>query len=927
MFSEHASIATRSIELVEPPAALSLHMAAMTYTSGLSVLDQGHLQLVSKTPDIEPEALLGQPVDILVRLRDDGDRHLCGYVTAFGLARHRGRFFGYEATIRPWLWFLTLTSDCRIFQNQTVEEIVSGVFDDHADIANYEFRLTREYPQRAYCVQYRETDFNFVSRLLEDEGIYWYFEHGSGNHTLVLMDSLALHTPIPGYETLPYCDNAGQRPPNREHVSSWNFSRSVESGRTALASYDFERPSTLLHAKRTFVRSHEHADYERFDFQGDFGSRSDGEQSADTRLDELQCRFEQLNGVTNAHGLAAGHLFSLTGHPRDDQNIEYLCLHTTVSAQVASGESGDDADDLRCSFAAIPATQQYRPPRRTPKPFVQGPQTAVVVGPEGEEIHTDQYGRVKVQFHWDRRGRRDEKSSCWVRVSSPWAGKRFGVIQLPRIGQEVIVDFIEGNPDQPIITGRVYNAEQMPPWPLPECATQSGVLTRSTKGGAYGNANEISFEDRKGNEQVVIHAERNMSRSVENDDAVGIGRDRSVGIRRDESLKVDRNRFVHVKENETHIVDLAQKLKVGADQHNHVVGDKATRVDGVHTLIVQGNLRTDTKSDRIENTSGSESRTIGGDEEHAIDGNQVFTIGGDLSYKARRMVFEAEHIEHNVTGANSVVVSSPNGPYTIMANKFAMLSNTDASILAIGKINQTSTENNVTVMGSNQSAYMGTASDTKHGLARSTFFAMAINNHLGPNISNTLGVHFETAACGRIGCAVGVNLELNSLKIFAPGGGGGAAGAALATDGAALVGAVLLSVASSEGISSAAIAYSETNDQYSDARVELREQANAAEAAGHPGLAERLRRLAGGQPLGRAPTSTTDFGGELVSTQRAAIEQPQRSSPIDGTPSPRQANMDAGVPMPESLPVRVPPDSGASGSSVSYRAGDGEVCD
>ena len=505
-----------------------LRFESMTATQALSTLESIELLLVADKPDIAAEKLLGHAAGVTLRLRGGAQREFNGLVTRFGLGRSQGRYYQYQATLRPWLWFLTRTADCRIFQDLTVKQIVEKVFADHAGIAHFEFKLFRSYRQRVYCVQYRETDFNFVARLLEEEGIFWFFDHAAGVGKLVLTDDTGGLTAAEGAEKLPYFDNAGQAPPDTDHVTGWTCSREVRTGKMALTSYDFERPSTSLAVDHAMPRSHPLADLEQFDFDGQTTQKADGQHLADCRIEDEQARFERQAGSTNAHALTVGHLFSLTRHPRGDQNAEHLCLQTSISVQLPAHEAGDGGEDFQCHFAAMPSKQAFRPERRTPKPFVQGPQTAVVVGPAGEEIYTDKYGRVKVQFHWDRYGKKNESSSCWMRVSSPWAGKSFGFVQLPRIGQEVVVDFLEGDPDQPIITGRVYNAEQMPPWELPANATQSGVLTRSSKGGTYGNANALRFEDKKGAEQLWLHAEKNQDIEVENDETHWVGQWRLV---------------------------------------------------------------------------------------------------------------------------------------------------------------------------------------------------------------------------------------------------------------------------------------------------------------------------------------------------------------------------------------------------------------
>ena len=627
------------IVFTSPLPPEDLRFESLAARQAVSALDSIEVTLVSDKPDIAAEKLLGEPAGVTMSLREGAERHFNGLVARVAAGHTRGRYFGYQVTLRPWLWFLTRTSDCRIFQDLSVPEIVEQVFGDHGAIANYEFKLYKSYRQRVYCVQYRETDYNFVARLLEEEGIYWFFEHTEGGHKLVLVDDVGALSPAEGAEKLPYYDNAGQLPPDLDYVSGWSCAREVRSGKVCLTSYNFEKPTTPLRVEQAQARSHTLDDYEQFDFDGEYTEKPDGQHLADSQLEEQQAQFERLAGSTNAAALAVGHLFELERHPRPDQNAEHLCLQSSVSVRVEAHESGLGAEDYRCSFTAMPSAQPFRPPRRTPKPFVQGPQTAVVTGPSGDEIFTDKYGRVKVKFHWDRADEKNEKSSCFVRVSSPWAGKSFGFVQVPRIGQEVIVDFLEGDPDQPIITGRVYNADQMPPWELPANATQSGVLTRSSKGGAYGNANAIRFEDKKGSEQLWIHAEKNQDIEVENDETHSVGHDRSKTIGHDETTQVAHDRTETVGNNETitigvnrtETVGSNETIAIGANRSETVGANESITIGANRTIAVGGNETATVAVQRTHTVGVNETIAIGAAQEVAIGAAQVIAVGAAQS--------------------------------------------------------------------------------------------------------------------------------------------------------------------------------------------------------------------------------------------------------------------------------------------------------
>ncbi len=638
------------IRLASPLPPEDLRFASITASQGLSTLGEFRLNLVSPKEGLQPRDLLGKPMTVTMELRDDAKRHFHGYVTRFALTGHSGTFYSYHAVLRPWLWFLKTTVDCRIFQELSVPDIVKKVFNDHS-FANFEFKLFRSYRKWTYCVQYRESDYDFVARLLEHEGIYWYFEHGDGEHKLVLVDSQTAHDAAPGCESLPFYEGGADAPPDQELVSSWRFTSAVAPGKVVLRSYDFERPSADLKADKAKPRQHDLSDLEVFDYQGDYIQVADGTQLSEDRVDEMHSRALVLQGDSNAHGIEAGRLLTLTHHPREDQNIEYLVTGTTLHAQTDATESGSGGGSaLRCDFTAIPSEQQFRPERRTPKPFVHGPQTAVVVGPGGEEIYTDKYGRVKVQFHWDREAKKKnskDKSSCWVRVSYPWAGKNFGAIHIPRIGQEVVVGFLEGDPDQPLIIGRVYNAEQMPPWDLPANATQSGILTRSSKGGGYANANAIRFEDKAGAEQLWIHAEKNQDIEVENDETHWVGHDRTKTIDHDETVHVKHDRTETVDNNETITIGVDRSEQVGNNEtiaigvnRSETVGsnetisigaDRAEDVGANETITIGTNRSVSVGSDESKTVGGSRTHTIGADETISVGADQDITIGAEQS--------------------------------------------------------------------------------------------------------------------------------------------------------------------------------------------------------------------------------------------------------------------------------------------------------
>jgi type VI secretion system secreted protein VgrG len=616
-----------------------LVLRGMQGTEELGRLFRYELSLASDDHTIKADDILGKKVTVWLELADESKRFFSGLVSRFSQSGVSSTQALYQATIRPWLWFLTREADCRIFQEMTVPEIVQKVFDDNG-FSDYELKLSGSYEPWVYCVQYRETDFNFVSRLLEQEGIYYFVKHEDGNHVLVLADHYGAHSPVSANESAPFnptIDNI-----HSECISQLSTTHEVVTGVYSLRDYDFEKPSLDLTAQTKEQRQHDHADFEFYDYPGEYLTAGGGKAYTDTRIEEASCQHERVSGTGTVRGFTPGGLFNLTEFPRDDQNREYLLIATNHDLQPSAFETGSEGAGgpvCVCGFTAIDSKIPFRPARLTPKPVVQGPQTAVVVGPSGEEIYTDKHARVKVQFHWDREGNKDENSSCWIRVAQVWAGEGWGGIQIPRIGQEVMVEFLEGDPDQPIITGRVYNGEKQPPYPLPANMTQSGIKSRSTTGGGDGNFNEIRMEDKKGEEELYIHAEKDHTNITEHDRSEDVGHDRSL----------------HVGNNKSETVDNNKSITVGAKHTESIGSDKSLTVSGNHTETIGSNMVINVATSLTEAVGvnyaeavgvamelavgatysqaigASKTIRVGTTNDATIGGNQTEEVGGDVT--------------------------------------------------------------------------------------------------------------------------------------------------------------------------------------------------------------------------------------------------------------------------------------------------------
>jgi type VI secretion system secreted protein VgrG len=378
------------MEIATPLGEGVLLFHRMQAREEMSRLSEFRLELLSTRGDIDVDEILGKPVTVTLTQDDDSPRYFTGSVVGFSQEGMLGRYHLYSAEVRPWLWFLTRTADCRIFQEMTVPDILKAVFADHA-VSDCTFELMERYRTWTYCVQYRETDFNFVSRLMEEEGIYYYFRHTKDHNTLVLTDSLASHTPAPGYEEMPLYLPGQLVRPEVEHLHRWRFQRTIQPGAYVHTDYDHTRPATPLETRRILPRTYTPSDYEVFDYPGHYMQKTDGEQYAHVRIDEYGSQFETCEGAGNVRGVCVGSVFTLKGCAREDQNRAHLVLQTQYELLFGNYEGLPEQEGahVHVALTAMDHQQQFRPQRRTPKPFVQGPQTAEVVGPAGEELYTD----------------------------------------------------------------------------------------------------------------------------------------------------------------------------------------------------------------------------------------------------------------------------------------------------------------------------------------------------------------------------------------------------------------------------------------------------------------------------------------------------------------------------------------------------------
>jgi type VI secretion system secreted protein VgrG len=611
--------------------------------------------------DVKAENLLGRKITLTVPL-NKGQRYFNGVVKRLVQGRRDERFQYYHMEAVPWSWLLTLKSNCRVFQDLSVPQIVKKIFDelkgDYSDLVSYRDALTKQYVQRDYCVQYRETDFNFISRLLELEGISYFFEHDQNGHTMVLADSNSAFKPL--------TDNGGKfrfapeggYDERLDTVSSASLQHELRPGKWELRDYHFEMPAkTLERTESTTTAVANNPTLGLYDYPGEYalifnkpGARlgdvePTGEGFARVRMQEEEAGYQVLSGTSEARAFSSGYQFELTDH-RDMANKYAIVSVQHSMSQTPSYISGNTSGSpYQNTFVAIPFSVPYLPRRLAPKPVVQGPQTAVVTVKSGEESWLDKYGRVRIQFHWDRLGKSNEESTCWVRVAQPWAGGSWGAHFWPRSGQEVVVEFLEGDPDQPLVTGSVYNASQMPPYALPQYYTRSGVKTRSSKQGSSSNYNELRFEDKTGDEQVFLQAEKDLDVNVKNDSREMIAHQRSLIVKADQLEQVGGDKHQEVKGN--------RYEKIGSDLSLNVLGARNESVTGKNSF--------NCNSDHAEQIGGDRSLQVSGDRHEKVGGVFVVDSGQEIHFKAGMKLIIEAGMEVSLQGAGGFIDIGPSG--------------------------------------------------------------------------------------------------------------------------------------------------------------------------------------------------------------------------------------------------------------------------
>ena len=612
----------------------------------ISDLFEFQIEAISENLTIKPDSIVGKTGTVTIQ--DEQKRVFHGYVRSFSCGEIQSNNLRmYKMVMVPWLWFLSKTNNHRIFQNKNTKEIVSQIFQD-LGFTDFDFRASGG-KKREYCIQHNESDLNFVSRLLEEEGIAYYFKHEASKHQLVIVDQKNAYDDV-AQTDLEYSNGSS----NKEQVTRWEHQHQFKKGQWSLSDYNFKEPMKKLYSNtKTISKFANNSSFEHYEY-GDMYELASGDELVKFRMDAEEANIDTVVGTCDCSTFTAGGKFKIAKHENAAEKGAYILTavyHRAFDTTYFSGQNGGTG--YSNNFYCIPDKVHFRPQRVHHKPTMRGPQSAIVTGPSGEEIYVDDLGRVKVQFYWDREGKKDENTTCFIRVIQSWSGAQWGTSFIPRIGHEVIVDFIDGDPDRPIITGSVYNGKNKPPF---DSKTKSGIRTRSTKSGSASNCNELIFDDKKDAEQIFIHAEKNMDTEVENDETLTVDHDRTKTIKNNESSSIGNNRSKSVGNNEDESIGKNKSISVG-DSHTESIGKNMS-------LSVGKNISIDIAENHTESIGKNMTIGIAKDLRETVDGQYVENVTKDYSLKAKTITMTADDQITLKTGSASIVMKK-NGDITI----------------------------------------------------------------------------------------------------------------------------------------------------------------------------------------------------------------------------------------------------------------------
>ena len=656
---------------IHTPFGCALSFVELKGVEALSSLYEYRLVLTSKNPNLAATDIIGQTIAVTIDTKG-GERVLNGLVTDFGYLSEdedEQSYHLYTCIMRPNMWYLTQRHDSRVFVDKDILEITRTILDEFG--FPYEIQCLNSYRKYGHSTQYQETSFNYLNRLFEQEGLYYYFTHTEGNNTLIIVDDNSAHSPIQGRATIPYHSAVTPGTPDKNYIDVWQQSDRLATKKMSVNDHSYKLANRKLDYN---MSTHELGGIttEHYDFYTGFATKDDAASYAQVRSQDYNAQSKRVNAAGNVLTIAPGHTFTLSRHPHDAANTEHLIIHSEYDFKEAGYASGTEQSHYRISFTAIPISYQYRAPRVTPKPQIIGSQAATVTGPAGEEVHTNGYGDIKVQFHWDRYGPKNQKSSDWIRVAQGSAGGSFGSINTPRIGEEVLIDFINGDSDRPIVIGRLYNSANPPPWGYPQAAKQSGIKSKSFNS-PLDNYNELMFNDDAGFELVNLQAQRDLNSLIKNDETRRVNRDRTTTIDKDETVTVhgkrteivDLDEHITIHKNRTEIVDLDETITIHKNRQE--------RVDENETISIGGN--------RDETVKKNESISVSGKRKLSVKKNQSITVNGMQTETVRlasiqnvglaKMTNVGAGYSINVAGFTSIVTGAKRNDTTAQTHEMS----------------------------------------------------------------------------------------------------------------------------------------------------------------------------------------------------------------------------------------------------------------
>lgn len=730
--------------IAHTPLGSDILFKKMVGSESVSDLFAFHVILVSKNANLQAQDIIGQTVTLQIDTESQTNRYLNGLVTDFGYAHEDADeegYYAYTCIMRPFFWYLTQNIDSRVFVNKNVLDISKEILSSFG--FPYQIKCQKNYRTRGFCVQYQESSFAFLSRLFEQEGIYYYFQHSNGSHELIITDDSNLLSEVIAPTTLPYHSrHTAAGTPDHAYIDEWVERDLLRSTQFVTQEYNYQNAKVPMQSSGS-VHGFNATSTEHYDFYTGFSDTSEAQNYSQVRSEDLKAQTKSIHGSGTALNIAPGFIFTLNKHPHIASNTAYLVLRADYDFEEAGYTTGEQIGKFRIAFQVLPKSFVYRPMLKTPKPQIIGTQAAVVTGPAGEEVYTNEYGDIKIQFHWDRYGKNDENSSNWVRVAQGSAGAGYGSINTPRIGEEVLVDFINGDADRPIVLGRLYNSAMNPPWGFPAAAKQSGIKSKSFNS-PLENFNELMFDDTAGSELVNFQAQKNLTSLIKNNETRDVNQDRTTTIGNNETITVIGDRNETVQKNETISIVQNRNETVGQNESVDIGQNQSLNVGENQSVSVVQNQSIDVGQNR--------SRSVGQNEMVSIGASQAVTIKNDQSIGI---------------GQNQAMTIGANRNKTVVANEVANVGGNRSQTVSLNGINNVGIAQ-MTNIGAGYMLNVGAGWMTNVGLAEMHSVGINMGLNAGNNIGLNAGDDITLAANKKITLQVGnsvIVLSQNKISI------------------------------------------------------------------------------------------------------------------------------------------------------------------